>query len=76
VAARAPEALGEAGFVRDYLRARRTDRDITVLITDALVHLFSNRSQLLSLLRAGGLAALDSTPALKRGFMSRMMFGG
>jgi len=74
-AARAPDAIGEATFLSDYLRSRRTDRGATVLLTDALVRLFSNRSQVLSMLRAGGLAALDSTPMLKRGFMGRMMFG-
>jgi 2-octaprenyl-6-methoxyphenol hydroxylase len=74
-AARAPDAIGEAAFINDYLRSRRVDRGAAVMLTDALVRLFSNRSQVLGMLRAGGLVALDSTPSLKRGFMGRMMFG-
>jgi 2-octaprenyl-6-methoxyphenol hydroxylase len=74
-AARAPDALGEAAFISDYLGSRRADRGATIMLTDALVRLFSNRSQLLSTLRAGGLVALDSTAMLKRAFMDHMMFG-
>lgn len=74
-AVRAPQAIGEPDFVRGYVRSRRSDRSATVTLTDALVRAFSKRSQLLGLLRAGGLFAIDTTPPLKRGFMARMMFG-
>jgi 2-octaprenyl-6-methoxyphenol hydroxylase len=75
-AATAPGGLGEPQFLRDYHRRRGPDRGTAVFLTDSLVRLFSNRSDLLSIVRGCGLTALDCASPLKRSFMSRMMFGG
>jgi 2-octaprenyl-6-methoxyphenol hydroxylase len=75
-AAHAPEQVGEEAFLRAYRAARAPDRQGTVLLTDSLVRLFSQRAAALGLIRGCGLALLDVSSSLKRGFMSRMMFGG
>jgi 2-octaprenyl-6-methoxyphenol hydroxylase len=72
----APGRLGELQFLRSYHHARRADRGTAVFLTDSLVRLFSNRSELLRMVRGCGLTALDCASPLKRSFMSRMMFGG
>jgi 2-octaprenyl-6-methoxyphenol hydroxylase len=74
-AAEAREQIGEAAFVRRYVAARAPDRRTTVLLTDSLVRLFSQRTSALGALRGCGLAALDSSRGLKRAFMHQMMFG-
>jgi 2-octaprenyl-6-methoxyphenol hydroxylase len=71
-----PAQLGDEAFVRSYRAGRAPDRRATVLLTDSLVRLFSRRDSALGALRGCGLAVLDTSSALKRGFMSRMMFGG
>jgi 2-octaprenyl-6-methoxyphenol hydroxylase len=71
-----PGQIGDEAFLRAYRAARAPDRRATVLLTDSLVRLFSQRASALGAIRACGLAALDVSSTLKRGFMSRMMFGG
>ena len=75
-AARNPEQAGDATFLRTYHAARAPDRRGAVLLTDSLVRLFSQRGSGLGLIRGCGLALLDISSTLKRGFIGRMTFGG
>jgi 2-octaprenyl-6-methoxyphenol hydroxylase len=68
-------ALEDACFAERFRRLRRADRRSSILMTDAMVRVFSNDLPGLSWLRGCGLTALDSLPPLKREFMDRMMFG-
>jgi 2-octaprenyl-6-methoxyphenol hydroxylase len=54
---------------------RRCDRAGGILLTDALVRIFSNDHFPLRWLRGCGLTLLDSVPPIKRAFMQQMMFG-
>jgi 2-octaprenyl-6-methoxyphenol hydroxylase len=54
---------------------RRRDRAGGILLTDALVRVFSNDHFPLRWLRGCGLTFLDSLPPVKRAFMQQMMFG-
>jgi 2-octaprenyl-6-methoxyphenol hydroxylase len=58
-----------------FARRRRRDRASGVLLTDALVQVFSNDRLPLRWLRGCGLTLLDSLPPAKRAFMQQMMFG-
>lgn len=58
-----------------FARRRRPDRVSGVLLTDALVQLFSNDRLPLRWLRGCGLTLLDSLPPAKLAFMRQMMFG-
>ena len=54
---------------------RRGDRAAGILLTDALVRVFSNDHFPLRWLRGCGLTFLDSLPPVKRALMQQMMFG-
>jgi 2-octaprenyl-6-methoxyphenol hydroxylase len=58
-----------------YARRRWGDRAGEILLTDALVRVFSNDHFPLRWLRGCGLTFLDSLPPIKRAFMQQMMFG-
>jgi 2-octaprenyl-6-methoxyphenol hydroxylase len=69
---------GDPGRVelRDaYARTRRRDRAGGILLTDALVRVFSNDLFPLRWLRGCGLTFLDCLPPAKRAFMRQMTFG-
>lgn len=57
-----------ADHLQSYQRKRQSDQQQTVGYGHGLVTLFSNNLPLLNHLRAGGLAALDLLPALKKEF--------
>jgi 2-octaprenyl-6-methoxyphenol hydroxylase len=46
-----------------------------VLLTDAMVRVFSNRNLALQWLRGCGLTFLDCLPPAKQSFMRQMIFG-
>ncbi|PWT77003.1 MAG: hypothetical protein C5B46_00445 [Proteobacteria bacterium] len=66
---------GAPEIVDAYTHARRNDRRNGVILTDALVRIFSNDITPLSWLRGCGLTLLDSVPQAKRAFMRQTMFG-
>jgi 2-octaprenyl-6-methoxyphenol hydroxylase len=69
---------GDPGCTRvlaAYSSRRRRDRASGVLLTNALVQVFSNDHLPLRWLRGCGLTLLDSLPPAKRAFMHQMMFG-
>jgi 2-octaprenyl-6-methoxyphenol hydroxylase len=70
-----PHALQEPAFAERFTRRRRVDRTGSILLTDALVRVFTSGVPGLDWLRGCGLTALDSLPPAKRRFMSHMMFG-
>ena len=67
--------MGSADVVGAFQRRRRSDRAGAVLVTDALVRVFSNDHLALRWLRGCGLTFLDSLPPVKRAFMQQMTFG-
>jgi 2-octaprenyl-6-methoxyphenol hydroxylase len=66
---------GTPEIVDAYARKRRNDRRSGVILTDALVRIFSNDIIPLSWLRGCGLTLVDSVPQAKRAFMRQTMFG-
>jgi 2-polyprenyl-6-methoxyphenol hydroxylase-like FAD-dependent oxidoreductase len=58
-----------------YGRERARDRTSGILLTDALVRLFSNDRHWLRAARGLGLTMLDLSGGPKRFLMRRMMFG-
>jgi 2-octaprenyl-6-methoxyphenol hydroxylase len=76
IAVDAPRAqLGSPSMLARYRRARARDRTSGILVTDALVRLFSNDRAWLRTARGLGLTMLDFSGAPKRFLMRRMMFG-
>lgn len=70
-----PGDPGSKDVLTAYAYRRRRDRVGGVLVTDALVRVFSNNRLGLRWLRGCGLTLLDSLPPAKRAFMQQMMFG-
>ena len=70
-----PGDPGSRQVLTAYASRRRRDRASSVLVTDALVRVFSNHRLSLRWLRGCGLTLLDSLPPAKRAFMQQMMFG-
>lgn len=66
-------ALHEA--LARYERRRRLDRRVIPALTSALPALFSARAWPLAAARSAGLIALDTVPALRRGFTRVLMMG-
>jgi len=66
---------GSAHVLTAYAGRRHRDRASGVLITDALVRLFSNNRLVLRWLRGCGLTLLDALPPAKHAFVQQMMFG-
>jgi len=67
--------IGADAIVRSFREERQYDRRISVLLTDAMVRIFSNRSLALQWLRGCGLTFLDCVPPAKHKFMQQMIFG-
>jgi 2-octaprenyl-6-methoxyphenol hydroxylase len=67
--------LGSRSMLARYGRERARDRTSGILLTDALVRLFSNDRHWLRTARGLGLTMLDLSGAPKRFLMRRMMFG-
>ena len=67
--------LGSRSMLARYRRARARDRTSGILLTDALVRLFSNDRGWLRSARGLGLMMLDLSGGPKRFLMRRMMFG-
>ncbi len=70
-----PGDPGRSEVLAAYARRRWRDRAGEILLTDALVRVFSNDHFPLRWLRGCGLTFLDSLPPIKRAFMQQMMFG-
>ena len=66
---------GSRQVLAAYASARRCDRAGGILVTDALVRIFSNKRLGLRWLRGCGLTLLDSIPLAKHAFIRQMMFG-
>jgi len=72
-AKRLGQDLGSALVLQRYARWRRFDNGLMLLLTDAMVRLFSNAFPPLRLARDLGLAAVNRLPGLKRLFMRHAM---
>lgn len=70
-----PADLGGKELLSAYARRRQLDRAGGILLTDALVKVFSNDRLALRWLRGCGLTFLDSLPPAKRAFMQQTLFG-
>ncbi len=70
-----PGDPGGRDVLAAYAARRWRDRTGGILLTDALVRVFSNDRLPLRWLRGCGLTFLDSLPPVKRAFMQQMMFG-
>ena len=70
-----PGDPGSKQVLAAYASRRHHDRASGVLVTDALVRVFSNNRSALRWLRGCGLTLLDSLPPAKHAFMQQMMFG-
>jgi 2-octaprenyl-6-methoxyphenol hydroxylase len=68
-AARLGLDVGSAAVLERYQRWRRFDTNVMGVTTDGLNRLFSNRSDVLRLLRDVGLGVVDRLPALKQIFI-------
>jgi 2-octaprenyl-6-methoxyphenol hydroxylase len=68
-AARLGLDVGSAAVLERYQRWRRFDTNVMGVTTDGLNRLFSNRSDVLRLLRDVGLGVVDRLPALKQMFI-------
>jgi 2-octaprenyl-6-methoxyphenol hydroxylase len=68
-AARLGLDIGSAAVLERYQRWRRFDTNVMGVTTDGLNRLFSNRSDVLRLLRDVGLGVVDRLPALKQMFI-------
>jgi 2-octaprenyl-6-methoxyphenol hydroxylase len=68
-AARLGLDIGSATVLERYQRWRRFDTNVMGVTTDGLNRLFSNRSDVLRLLRDVGLGVVDRLPALKQMFI-------
>jgi 2-octaprenyl-6-methoxyphenol hydroxylase len=68
-AARLGLDVGSAAVLERYQRWRRFDTNVMGVTTDSLNRLFSNRSDVLRLLRDIGLGIVDRLPALKQMFI-------
>ena len=66
---RQQQCLGDLSLLQGYREKQRFDQDKTVMFSDRVTALFSNRLLALSLLRNIGLLGLDITPALKQQFI-------
>jgi 2-octaprenyl-6-methoxyphenol hydroxylase len=67
--------LGSRDMLARYARERARDRTSGILLTDALVRLFSNDRAWMCAARGLGLTMLDLSGGPKRFLMRRMMFG-
>ena len=67
--------IGAHHVVKSFQRERSRDRRVSVLLTDAMVRVFSNRNLALRWLRGCGLTFLDCLPPAKHGFRQQMIFG-
>lgn len=63
------QALGGLPLLQAYLEQQRFDQDKTVMFSDRVTALFSNRQLALSLMRNIGLLGLDFSPMLKQQFI-------
>ncbi|WP_072617585.1 UbiH/UbiF/VisC/COQ6 family ubiquinone biosynthesis hydroxylase [Pandoraea vervacti] len=70
-----PRAVPGPAALRAFARRRRTDRGLTIRITDALPRIFGIDATPVALLRGIALAGLDLVPPLKTAFARQMMFG-
>jgi 2-octaprenyl-6-methoxyphenol hydroxylase len=68
-AARLGLDVGSATVLERYQRWRRFDTNVMGVTTDGLNRLFSNRSDVLRLVRDVGLGVVDRLPALKQMFI-------
>ena len=64
---------GDLALLRRYERRRKGENLLAMQSFTGLNRLFSNGSGTVSMLRRAGLAAVSSTPALRRAFMRRAM---
>lgn len=60
---------GASAVTQAYSKARLTDRNVTMGLTDTLVHTFSNQHMPLVVARNAGLMALSALPSAKRQFV-------
>lgn len=60
---------GASAVTQAYSQARHTDRNLTMGLTDTLVHTFSNQHLPLVVARNAGLMALSALPSVKRHFV-------
>lgn len=67
--------MDPAKLGRSYARRRWADVGLTLLITDSLVRLFSNRHPLLVPIRGLVVHQVDRIPLLRRGLLSAMSLG-
>lgn len=67
--------VGARAVLQGFRRERQHDRRLSVLLTDAMVRVFSNRNLALQWLRGCGLTFLDCLPPAKHRFMQQMIFG-
>ena len=65
--------VGAGTVLEGYRRWRRFDSTLMIAVTDGLNRLFSNNVPVLRLVRGLGLAAVDSTPPLKKALMRHAM---
>lgn len=70
-----PGDPGRSDLLAAYAARRWRDRAGGILLTDALVRVFSNDRLAVRWLRGCGLTFLDSLPPVKRAFMQQMNFG-
>ncbi|MFT5692968.1 MAG: 2-octaprenyl-6-methoxyphenol hydroxylase [Oceanicoccus sp.] len=62
--------LGQLSLLQDYFQQQQFDQKKTVLFSDRVTALFSNKQWALSLLRKSGLGLIDISPTLKRLFIT------
>lgn len=65
--------LGSQSVLSAYQRARRVDTYSIFAMTDGMVRLFSNNSQILGFLRNSGLGIVNKVAPLKKFFMKKAM---
>jgi 2-polyprenyl-6-methoxyphenol 4-hydroxylase len=68
-AQRKQQWLGELSLLQNYLGQQRFDQEKTIMFSDRVTGLFSNRQLALSVLRNIGLLGLDFSPLLKQQFI-------
>ena len=64
------QPLGELTLLQEYIELQQFDQKKTVLFSDRVTALFSNKQWSLSLLRKLGLGVVDVSPAVKRFFIA------
>ncbi|MBX9804448.1 MAG: UbiH/UbiF/VisC/COQ6 family ubiquinone biosynthesis hydroxylase [Alphaproteobacteria bacterium] len=65
--------IGSKSILEDYQRRRRVDTLSILAMSDGMVRLFSNKSNILSFLRNTGLGIVNEIPPLKRRLMRHAM---